>query len=129
MLLTFASQPAMAFPINVEGRRVARTTRFIPHTDSPSYISLQSAYEAAPFDFLYYGLRLWLAPLTGSDALCAVRGALSGQVPPGCYRPNAPPAYTPKGQLAWLAPFIQLVISFVPSYTVKLTGSKWPRPF
>ncbi len=41
VLVPFASHPAMAFPINVEGRRVARTTRFIPHTDSPSYISLQ----------------------------------------------------------------------------------------
>ena len=38
--LPFASQPALAFPINVKGRRVSRTTRFVPHTDSPSYISL-----------------------------------------------------------------------------------------
>jgi hypothetical protein len=35
--MPFASQPAMAFPTNVEGRRVARTTRFIPQPASPSY--------------------------------------------------------------------------------------------
>jgi len=45
--------------------------------------------------FSYYGLRVWLAPPTGYDALCVSRGTLSGQVPPGCYHPNAPPAYTP----------------------------------
>ena len=33
----FASRSAMAFPSNVEGRRVARTTRFIPQPASPSY--------------------------------------------------------------------------------------------
>ena len=38
--MPFASQQAMAFPINVKGRRISRTTRFIPQTDSPSYFSL-----------------------------------------------------------------------------------------
>ena len=50
--MPFASRSAMAFPLNVEGRRVARTTRFIPHTDSPSYIRLQSGYGAATFVFV-----------------------------------------------------------------------------
>jgi hypothetical protein len=35
--MPFASRSAMAFPNNVEGRRVARTTRFIPQPVSPSY--------------------------------------------------------------------------------------------
>jgi hypothetical protein len=35
--MPFASRSAMAFPLNVEGRRVARTTRFIPQPASPSY--------------------------------------------------------------------------------------------
>jgi len=50
--MPFASRSTMAFPINVEGRRVARTTRFIPQTASPSYSRPLSGYEAATFVFV-----------------------------------------------------------------------------
>ena len=45
----------------------------------------------------------------------------------GKFRPRVTPQTRPqptrpKGQLAWLTPFIQLVISFVSSYTVGLMG-------
>ena len=50
--MPFASRSAMAFPTNVEGRRVARTTRFIPQPASPSYSRPVSGYGAASFVFL-----------------------------------------------------------------------------
>ena len=50
--LPVTSHPAMAFPLSVEGRRVARTTRFIPQTGSPSYTRLPSRYGAASFVFV-----------------------------------------------------------------------------
>jgi hypothetical protein len=52
VLVPFTSRSAMAFPTNVEGRRVARTTRFIPQPASPSYARPVSGYGAASFVFL-----------------------------------------------------------------------------
>jgi hypothetical protein len=43
-----------------------RLAGFIPHPDSPSNSRPGFFHEAAPFA-LCYGLRLWLAPLTGYD--------------------------------------------------------------
>jgi len=52
VLLPFSSRPTSAFPTNVKGRRVSRTTRFIPQTGSPSYVRLLSSHEAASFVFV-----------------------------------------------------------------------------
>src|SRR3989339_1468138 len=86
--------------------------RFIPKLNSPSNNCSASSYEAAPFA-LCYGLRFWLASLTGYDiqvpdevsayiklygsvpTTCPVYllNALSRQVQPVCYHTNPPPAY------------------------------------
>ena len=100
--MPFASRTAMAFPLNVEGRRVARTTRFIPHTDSPSYLRLHSPYEAATFVFLLRPAVLastpdWVEPSCMARQLFAVprRGKFRPRVTPQT-RPQ--PTY-PKGLL------------------------------
>ena len=94
VLVPFTSSRILAFPISVEGRQVSHQSNgFIPQPDSPSYDSPALCYGAAPFA-LCYGLRIWLAPLTGYDLIVPSRhGTLSGQVQPGCYHPNPPPAY------------------------------------
>ena len=84
--LPFSSRWTLAFPHNVRGRRVSRTRGFIPLSGSPSYTSPISAHEAASFVFV-------LRPVDLASTPDWVRGAVSGQVPPRCYHPNAPPAY------------------------------------
>jgi hypothetical protein len=94
----FASLPALAFPITVEGRRVARCFGFVPLPDSLSNIRPGLSDEAAPFA-LCYGLRIWLAPRAEYDSRHEngrLRGTMSGQVQPRCYQHDPPPAYTPK---------------------------------
>ena len=97
VLVPFTSSRVLAFPISVEGRQVShQSIGFIPQPDSPSYNSPALCYGAAPFA-LCYGLRIWLAPLTGYDLIVPSRhGTLSRQVQPECYHPNPPPAYIPK---------------------------------
>jgi hypothetical protein len=63
----FASLPALAFPINVKGRRVSRLLGFIPSPDSLSNDRPGLPDEAAPFA-LCYGLRIWLAPRAEYDS-------------------------------------------------------------
>ena len=87
--MPISSRWALAFPHTVRGRRVARSRGFIPPSGSPSYTRPIRAHEAASFVFV-----LRPAGLAGTPDW--VRGAVSGQVPPRCYHPNAPPAYTPK---------------------------------
>ena len=84
----FSSRRTLAFPPNVRGRRVSRLHGFIPQSGSPSYIRPIRTLEAASFVFL-----LRPAGLAGTPDW--VRGAVSGQVPPRCCHPNAPPAYIP----------------------------------
>jgi hypothetical protein len=96
--MPFASLQALAFPINVKGRRVSHSCGFVPLPDSPSNLRPALAHEAAPFASCY-GLRIWRAPLAGYDPRLfskSHRGALSRQVQPVCYHPGPPPAYTPK---------------------------------
>ncbi len=95
VLLPFASQSAMAFPLNVEGRRVVPISRGSSLTQALPATIARAQFTRLHHSFSYYGLRLWPTPLTGSDTLCAVRGAVSGQVPPKCCHSNAPSAYTP----------------------------------
>jgi hypothetical protein len=62
--LPFTSLQTLAFPLNVEGRRVSCSHRFIPQPDSPSYTRPALCHEAAPFA-LCCGLRIRPTPLTG----------------------------------------------------------------
>jgi hypothetical protein len=86
--LPFSSRWTLAFPPNVRGRRVSRLRGFIPQSGSPSYFRPISTHEAASFVFV-----LRPAGLAGTPDW--VLGTVSGQVPPRCCHPNAPPAYIP----------------------------------
>jgi len=97
-----ASQPAMAFPTNVEGRRVARTTRFIPQTGSPSYTRLPSRYGAASFVFVLRPAGLagtpdWVEPARMAGQLFAV--PCRGKFRPVVTSRTRPQPTYPKGQL------------------------------
>ena len=85
---SFPYRWTLAFPYNVQGRRVAHSRGFIPQSGSPSYSRPMRFYEAASFVFV-------LRPAGSAGTPDWVRGAVSGQVPPGCYHPSAPSAYTP----------------------------------
>jgi len=86
VLLPSSSRQALAFPHNVRGRRVARSRGFVPQSGSPSYSCPIRAHEAASFVFV-------LRPVVSASTPDWVHGAVSGQVPPRCCHPNAPPAY------------------------------------
>lgn len=86
--LPFASRWTLAFPHNVQGRRVSRSHGFIPQSGSPNYKRPIRFHEAASFVFV-------LRPATLAGTPDWVRGAVSGQVPPRCYHPSAPSAYIP----------------------------------
>jgi len=98
VLLPSTSLWTSAFPTNVLGRRIARSRGFIPLLSSPSYSRSISPHGAASFVFL-----LRPADLAGTPDW--VRGAVSGQVPPGRYRPSAPSAYTPEKALGVMNSF------------------------
>ena len=63
----FASRPALAFPLTVEGRRVARFLGLVPLPDSLSNTRPGLSDEAAPFA-LCYGLRIWRTPRAEYDS-------------------------------------------------------------
>jgi len=117
----FASLPALAFPITVVGRRVARLLGFVPLPDSLSNTRPGLSDEAAPFA-LCYGLRIWLAPRAEYDSRHQRRlpsrhlvGASSAALLPE--RP-APSLHTQKGQLVWQSPCRLLDDGLETSYTV-----------
>jgi hypothetical protein len=89
VLVPFASLQTSAFPLSVEGRRVAHLCGFVPSSDSPSDDCPTLRHGAAPFASCY-GLRIWRTPLAGfgPDLFSrAVRGVLSRQVRPACCEP------------------------------------------
>ncbi len=63
---TYPLLPCKHWPSPLEKRIGEYSDRlgFVPQPDSPSYNRPASSYGAAPFA-LCYGLRFWLAPLTG----------------------------------------------------------------
>ena len=100
--MPFASQLAMAFPLNVEGRRISRCHGFIPHTDSPSYSCLHSAYGAASFVFVLRPAGLastpdWVEPLCMAEQPFAAH--CRGKFRPVVTDQTRPQPTYPKGQL------------------------------
>ena len=93
--LPFSSLWAMAFPQQVEGRRLSPFSRGLSHSRTLPAISIRVLITRLHHSSSYCGLRFWLAPLTGYDSFRSLRGTVSGQVPPRCCHPNAPPAYIP----------------------------------
>jgi len=89
VLLPSASQPAMAFPYNVEGRRVAPIARGSSLPQALPAITACAHFTRLHHSSSYYGLQVWPAPRTGSDhpvwpgspSRCRV-GASSAQVLP-----------------------------------------------
>ncbi len=65
--LPFASRSAMAFPTNVEGRRVAPISRGSSLTQALPAISARAHFTRLHHSSSYYGLQVWLAPRTGSN--------------------------------------------------------------
>ena len=98
MHIPFASRSTMAFPTNVEGRRVSRTTRFIPQPTSPSYSRPVSSYGAASFVFVLRPATLastpdWVGrPMRPSR--CIVGASSARSLPPE----RAPSLHTQKGK-------------------------------
>ena len=77
----------IGLPLNSTGSACSPAlAEFVPHSGSPSYMRPVRYHEAASFVFV-----LRPAGLAGTPDW--VRGTVSGQVPPRCYHPNAPPAY------------------------------------
>lgn len=98
----FASQPAMAFPFNVEGRRVSCTTRFIPQPAAPSYSRPVSGYGAASFVFLLQPADLacapdWVVPPCSAGQLFAAH--CRGKFRPVVTSRTRPQPTYPKGPL------------------------------
>ena len=86
MHLPSSSRRTLAFPPNVRGRRVAPSSRSLsPCRALPVIRARLTPHEAASFVFV-------LRPADLASTPDWVRGAVSGQVPPRCYHPNAPPA-------------------------------------
>ena len=65
--LPFASRSAMAFPTNVEGRRVAPISRGSSLTQALPAISARAHFTRLHHSSSYYGLQVGLAPRTGSN--------------------------------------------------------------
>ena len=99
--MPFATRSALAFPLNVEGRRVARTTRFIPQPVSPSYTRPVSLYEAATFVFLLRPAGLaspdWVEPPRMAEQLFAAH--CRGKFRPVVTSRTRPQPTYPKGLL------------------------------
>ena len=94
---------ALYFPARISLLYLSRRSACIPRdTDLSLTRTLPAIPVRSDFTELHhspndYGLRFWLAPLTGEDPLEASRlGTLSGQVQPVHYCTNPPPAYTSK---------------------------------
>ena len=93
------SLQALAFPLNVEGRRVSRSSRVYPTTglsqQCPSGVTSRGCtvrFMLRPADLA--GTPGWAK--TRIVFIRAVRGTVSRQVRPVCYHTNPPSAYTPK---------------------------------
>ena len=95
--IPFASLQTLAFSYSVEDRRISHPRWVYPAPGlSQQYLSglilrgctirfiLRPAVLAGTPD--------WVRP----TPMVSRHDAVSGQVPPECYHPNAPPAYTPK---------------------------------
>ena len=67
VLIPFASHPAMAFPLNVEGRRVAPISRGLSLTQTLPAIPVCAQLTRLHHSSLYYCLQVWPASPTGYD--------------------------------------------------------------
>jgi hypothetical protein len=67
--MPFTSRSAMAFPLNVEGRRVAPISRGSSLIQALPAIPACTHFTRLHHSFSYYGLQVWPTPLTGSNRL------------------------------------------------------------
>jgi hypothetical protein len=95
----FPSLQALAFPLNVEGRRVSRSPRVCPATGLSQLCPSGVMSRGCTIRFMLRPADLADTPdwaKTRTSLIRAVRGAMSRQVRPVCYHTNPPSAYTPK---------------------------------